>query len=480
MTENLRIITHHGWGFSSSDWKHFETFFPHSQHISCERGYFELAPFEEKDLPSKEVFQVVIAHSLGLHLLSKSLIEESSLLVICGGFIHFGDDKKTLKALHLMKNALSIFPKEVLKKFHSSCFFPDCPSTAPSSFINKKRLIEDLQLLESSSLDLTSLKKVPKILIFHGKEDLIVSPQKAEELAENLPSSKLFLLEKAGHGLFQTHAEMISEKIKAHYHRHLQRQKQKIIHRFSLNASSYDKENSPHRKAAEFLETLLKQIDPKQISGTILELGAGTGLVTERILQTFPTHPLEVSDISKEMLNIIKNKVIAPHAKIKFSILDGETFHSDESYGLIVSGMTFQWFTDLFFSLKTLMHSLKNGGTLLFSCQGDESFTEWENVCTKENIPLTKNALPKKATLLQFLKQFDAQASVEEKSIRQDFSSPLEFFHWLKKRGASQATHQKFLSTADWKKLLTKWPLHYPDKTTITHQILLAKVTKRL
>lgn len=477
--DNLRIFIQPGWAFSSKDWNEWERVFPKKCLLLQERGYFEPSFAEEKNVPIHTPYLVLVAHSLGLHLLPQELLRHASLLIICGGFIHFGNDKKTEFVLRMMQEKLSMAPQTVLKTFYESCFYPQSsPIVLPTSY-NVPLLISDLKLLGNNTLDLSFFKTLPKILIFHGKEDQIVSLEKAKDLSRQLPTSELFLLENTGHGLFHTHAQMIGNIILQHYQTHQQTQKQKILSCFSKNASFYDRENSLHRKAASFLEDLFSQIDPKNIYGPILEIGAGTGLVTEKILHHFPYHPLEVSDISKEMLDIIKNKIISPHNQIKFLLLDGEDLCQKEKYGLIISGMTFQWFYELFPTIEKLVFSLKKGGKLIFSCQGDESFPEWVTVCEKEGLPLTKNPLPQKESLLEFAHSFDPHATVIEKKIQQDFFSPLDFFHWLKKRGASQATHKQFLSRSLWKKLLSKWAHHYPDKTTITHQILLVTITKK-
>ncbi len=106
----------------------------------------------------------------------------------------------------------------------------------------------------------------------------------------------------------------------------------------------------------------------------ILEIGCGTGLLTREIRKCWPGATLIATDISDDMLQIARRSGL----DADFMVMDGEapTFDAP-SFDLILSSLTFQWFTDLPGALMRLHGLLKPGGSLSFSTMGSESFARW-------------------------------------------------------------------------------------------------------
>ena len=178
--KRLKIAIHPGWGFSKDAWKSWKDKFSHPIQF-VDRGYFNAQKDDQKFLLQNhriafnpEDFNVLITHSLGLHLIDEEMIKNTSLLIIIGGFVHFGTDFKTKIALKLMKDKLKKEPKEVLKLFYERCDYPDAYAMTIPDSIDIDRLLADLCLLDSSKLDLSIFQTIFHISIFHGKEDKIV------------------------------------------------------------------------------------------------------------------------------------------------------------------------------------------------------------------------------------------------------------------------------------------------------------------
>ncbi len=199
----FNLFLQHGWGFDQDCWKQwdFSLFKELDIQKKCfEEGYF----FQEREdfiqySPGKNI---LISHSFGLHLASKKIYEMLDLLVIIGGFISFlpNDPLKrdhTKRALEMMREAIPLDATSVLKKFYEKC---SCPWQHKNTQVNEFRLLHDLKMLENSVFDIQLLRKVPKILILHGKKDRIVFLEKAYEMHNQLLKSQLVVLDD-GHGL---------------------------------------------------------------------------------------------------------------------------------------------------------------------------------------------------------------------------------------------------------------------------------------
>ena len=99
------VIAMHGWSGDSNTWGHWSTHFKSKGWTwqNCERGYGNLQPKEpdwtKETLANGTHKKVLIAHSLGPHLLSQKLIQEASHIVFLCSFSTFlgrGEVSRTL------------------------------------------------------------------------------------------------------------------------------------------------------------------------------------------------------------------------------------------------------------------------------------------------------------------------------------------------------------------------------------------------
>jgi pimeloyl-[acyl-carrier protein] methyl ester esterase len=218
MKRKIELILQHGWGFDKSCWRGW---MPHlRENQDCEiniqtpdRGYFgpstQVNPFSEANS-----VKVVVAHSLGLHLVPVEILQSADLLVLAATFSHFHggsrlEQKRSTKTVQLMHKRLFEAPMDVLNDFYSNCYHPLLTShmllMRNVGSLDTELLAADLELLDSNKFDTTKLQAVQKILLVHGSEDSVVPPSHSHELNEALPSSSLVLFEGAGHSLPLTH-----------------------------------------------------------------------------------------------------------------------------------------------------------------------------------------------------------------------------------------------------------------------------------
>ena len=145
----------------------------------------------------------------------------------------------------------------------------------------------------------------------------------------------------------------------------------KLVHkRFAKNLDSYHENAKVQKNMAKRLMTFIKNESPKKI----LEIGCGTGFLTELINENFKFETFDAVDIVEDCKKFI-NKI---NPKINFIVNDIEEFlkNNEEKYDLIISNASLQWVSNFDLVINTLKESLNIGGELVFSTFGKENFRE--------------------------------------------------------------------------------------------------------
>lgn len=111
-----------------------------------------------------------------------------------------------------------------------------------------------------------------------------------------------------------------------------------IAKRFSAAAKTYDQHARPQISLAEALCNTL----PTEAPARILELGCGTGQLTQRLAARYPNTPIDAVDLSEIMID---------HSRAKFSDLsqinwihgDAQSWQGNSPYPLIISSAALHW-----------------------------------------------------------------------------------------------------------------------------------------
>lgn|GEM_PF-2966977 len=167
-------------------------------------------------------------------------------------------------------------------------------------------------------------------------------------------------------------------------------------------------------------KTLCQKFSPFP-QGQWLEVGCGTGFLTEELLAHHP-EKLFANDISLQM-----GMSLPSDERLEFILGDGEAL-AFPSVSMIASSFALQWFSD---PISTLHKWAKICQKVVVALPIAPSFLEWEIFAKEHGIEMTLNHLPNDLDL----QKLGGQLVIEE--IPLDFASPWAFLVWFKKLGAN-------------------------------------------
>jgi len=244
---------------------------------------------------------------------------------------------------------------------------------------------------------------------------------------------------------------------------------------FSKSAMQYDRLATVQLQVAQLLGAFINK-RAKYSGGPILELGCGTGNLTEQLVSICKSGKLVITDLSPEMLSTCSSKFTDTDMELSFSILDAQDSASypTEKFALIASSFVLHWLQDRQTNLHKLLNLLDEGGSFYFACPITGSFRQWKGICDKFGLPCSANELPGYEML-------DVGAGYASESLEVDvvqhFERALEFFQWLKMVGGATRIDGGRLSTSDFRRLLRNWDSSGPVE--ITFKILLGEISKK-
>jgi len=221
---------------------------------------------------------------------------------------------------------------------------------------------------------------------------------------------------------------------------------------FSQNALTYDQYAVVQKEMAR--ELLLKIISTGKYFRNILEIGCGTGFLTELLAKEYPLAQITATDIAPEMIIVAREK-LELFSNINYFVADGENLMLDNvffapPFDLIVSSAVFQWFTDYETAFTQYHTYLESGGNLIFSTFGAGTFKELYS-CLKDGqkgkasckigdpkMPNKKEVFIENKHLQKVMLNSGFQfVGVEEVTKMEYFSSSRYFFRALKRIGAN-------------------------------------------
>ena len=147
---------------------------------------------------------------------------------------------------------------------------------------------------------------------------------------------------------------------------------------FNLAAQSYDAAATLQREVAD---RMLERLDYIRLEPVrILDVGAGTGYCSNKLLSRYPAARVHQLDFAHGMLKQARKGLGLWHRfkkKTNFVCAEAERLpYADASMDLVVSNLTIQWCSDLSVVFSEFKRVLKPGGLLMFTTFGPDTLKE--------------------------------------------------------------------------------------------------------
>lgn len=246
--------------------------------------------------------------------------------------------------------------------------------------------------------------------------------------------------------------------------------KEQIINRFNSGAYTYDMAADVQRIVAHDFAARLPDISAQ----TILEIGCGTGLFSQHLVQHFPSASLILTDIAPAMVDICQARFV-DQANVDVICMDGEAVTLPASFDLIFSCMTMHWFADIKNSLLQLSTKLARGGRIFFAMLGENSLSEWRKICQScDVIPPT----PRFPSAREIKKAFPTM-TIQVDVLQQYYPSTFYFLQKMKLIGAHtpHPNHTPFCP-GKLRSIMRNFDKKYPHGLTISYEIIYGSYTK--
>ncbi|MGO9557380.1 MAG: methyltransferase domain-containing protein [Syntrophobacteraceae bacterium] len=227
-----------------------------------------------------------------------------------------------------------------------------------------------------------------------------------------------------------------------------------ISARFGAAAQTYHDESNVQRTVAEKLAASLpagKKID------SILEIGCGTGSLTELLRRRFPRALIYAVDVARPMIDLARER-IGERGRIHWHVADARQFRPDRDFALIISSSALHWMTPVSETVKRLAGMLEPGGSLVSALMVKGTLEELR--AARTCLFPTKTApvcLPDAEQVLEALAA--AELRVERSSqevFRERYDSARGFLRSLNRQGVTGTANSgcKLLNRTELRKLI--------------------------
>lgn len=279
----------------------------------------------------------------------------------------------------------------------------------------------------------------------YGELDQLVPSSAAysiQKLLNKAPEPGLVQTVSAGHAVFLSKptktVDLIVEFINSNKPN---RDKQKVADSFSRAAQTYDSVAQLQRKVGDRLSGLLRRAAARRDMHSILDLGSGTGVYSQKIKQTFNSADVISADFAQGMLEYARDHQMGE----AFCVGDAEhlPFASD-SFSAVFSSLMVQWCENSAAVLSEMYRVLKPGGCALIATLGPGSLYElnqaWRQVDDDRHVNKFTSA---KVWLMQAAQLGYSRVEYKKESITENFSDVRELTHSLRALGARNVNNRQ-------------------------------------
>lgn len=245
--------------------------------------------------------------------------------------------------------------------------------------------------------------------------------------------------------------------------------KKRVAQRFSKASQSYSNEAIIQKRIASNLTQMLPERWKKQLT-EVLEVGCGSGFLTQELHERLHVCHWTLNDIVPGWESQLS--VIMDGEDWSYCVEDAENITFKQSFDLIASSSTIQWFESPDQFVRRAYDALTPGGILLLSTFGVENFKEIRAIVGKG-----LNYLSPQELCQQLPKE--ALSTVKEELIPLSFLSPTELLRHLKSTGVT-ATNDSLWSPAQLRNFTEEYTRRFSkeNKVWLTYHPLYLVIQK--
>lgn len=218
-----------------------------------------------------------------------------------------------------------------------------------------------------------------------------------------------------------------------------------VVHRERIGrafsaARDYDRHAQVQRTVAHRLAEQIAVL-PLPAKPRILEIGCGTGFLTQALIDHGINGELLITDIAPAMVERCLERV-GQEPGHRFEVLDGEYgAPMGKGFDLICSSLVMQWFDDHETALARMLDWLQPGGHLMFTTLGAGSFVEWHKAHEIEGLVSGTPRFPTVAELCA-VRPHEQSKRHEVAHYVETHDSAIDFMRSLRAIGANTARHR--------------------------------------
>ncbi|GLS46808.1 methyltransferase domain-containing protein [Methylobacterium brachythecii] len=180
--------------------------------------------------------------------------------------------------------------------------------------------------------------------------------------------------------------------------------------------------------------------EPLAPSPRVLEIGCGTGFLTQALRSRVSVGPMLASDIAPAMIARCRKR-IGEAPDLHFAVMDAERPAAAAGFDLIASSLAAQWFADLPSALAELAALLRPGGLLAVTTLAAGTFREWDAAQDSVGRISATPAYPSIETL-RVMRFEGCSTEIGLEDVRESHADAATFLRALKAIGAHTPSDQ--------------------------------------
>ena len=241
--------------------------------------------------------------------------------------------------------------------------------------------------------------------------------------------------------------------------------KELVKKNFSKSTNSYDNFANVQKHMAK---ELMKNLNDDLNEIKILEIGSGTGILTNYLISKYPNSQITLIDISESMIESCRNKF---GNRLNYIVSDAENYEFENKFDLIISNATFQWFNNLSETVEKYKDILNENGKIIFSTFAEGTYKELNESFLKvsEEYKYSQNFIG-----LEELKKIGK--ILREEYYTEEYESLLEFLKSIKGIGAQSSLTNKKVLTPNIIKVVEKEYLASYKKILVSNSLAYVEV----